>query len=243
MQLLLERHYVIEHRFKKLLNESPKEILDPIYPKNPHFEYAEKEVTALLDSIVFHLASVYDYMAILASFITTNNKDESPSWSTLSKKCNDKTNPFSSKSIAQVIIGINRALAIKLYDYRSDLIHRKKDAYNYSVTLQLSQGDFTIKFICSERLRKAFKTFGEKERDYTINYFAVWLINHVADSIGELLVGLKKEIEANSTFPNHIMDDDGDKPFIVMVDPETNVAQSPSAYSWDIFKKHFKYPG
>ena len=95
-----------------------------------------------------------------------------------------------------------------------------------------------IRFVCSEKVRKTFKTFGEKEFDYTVSYFSVWIINKTAETIAELLVGLKKEIEDNSAFPHQTFKD-GSKPFIVYAYPKTNVMKSPSTPNWEKFRHHF----
>lgn len=219
-QLLLRQHYFIEQRLNDILKAQPSRILNPVYPKNPEFEYAEREISAIFDSIVFHLSSMYDYMSILINFICMKDKHQTPKWMQISKSARDQRNELSSKEIARIIDNIDRSFAIKLYDYRSDIIHRKRDTNEYSFELKAEQ-EFTVRFICSTKLRKAFKGFGESELEYTVAYFSMWLINKTADTIAELLHALRKEIETNSQFPQHTYKE-GDKPFLAYADPVTN---------------------
>lgn len=237
-QLLLKQHYVIEQRLSDIYKKNPERITNSVYPKNPNFEYAEKEISAIFDSIVFHLSSIYDYMSILLNFICSKDKDQTPKWTQISKSARDPKNALNTNDISKIIDKLDREFVIKLYDYRSEIIHRKRDTNEYAFGLKIDTGQFTVRFICSDKSRKAFKLFGEKELDYTVSYFSMWLINKTADSIAEILLGLKKEVENNSEFPQHTFKD-GSKPFIVYADPETNTAKSPSVPSWEKFKKHF----
>lgn len=237
-QLLLRQHYFIEQRLSDILKKEPSKILNPVYPKNPNFEYAEKEISAIFDSVVFHLSSIYDYISILINFICVKDKDQTPKWTQICKSARDTKNQLYQRDISKVIDKIDRDFAIRLYDYRSEIIHRNRDINEYSFGLKLNAGEFTVRFICSSKLRRTFKNFGEKDLDYTVSYFSMWLINKTADTIAELLVALKKDIENNSLFPENTFKD-GSKPFIVYADPETNQMKSPSVMNWEKFKKHF----
>ncbi|WP_428330324.1 hypothetical protein [Mucilaginibacter sp.] len=237
-QLLLQQHIIIERRLKDIYKDDPGKILNWVYPKNPNFEYAEKEISAIFDSVVFHLSAIYDYLGILINFICTKEKQQTPKWTTISKSARDINNSFNKKDIAAKIDEIDREFVIKLYDYRSEIIHRTRDTNEYSFDLKASTGDFTMRFTCSDKLRKSFKNFGEKDLDYTVAHFSMWLINRTAETIAEILGGLKKEIQTNSQFPFHTYKD-GNKPFIMYVNPETNVGESPSIINWDKFKAHF----
>lgn len=239
-QLLLKQHYIIEQNLNEIYKKDPSRFSNLIYPKkNPDFEYSEKEVTAIFDSIVFHLSSIFDYMSILINFICLKDKDQTPKWKVVSKSARPNSgNEFNKKDIAKVIDRIDREFTIKLYDYRSDLIHRRRDINEYSFETMVDTGQFNVRFICSDRIRKTFKSFGEINCDYTVSYFSMWLINKMADTISDILIALKNEIEQNSKFPFHTYKEPS-KPFIVYVDPKTNVAKSPSIIYWQKFGEHF----
>ena len=117
-QLLLRQHYFIEQKFKDIIQKTPEKILNPVYPKNPNFEYAEKEISAIFDSIVFHLSSIYDYISIILNFICSKDKDQTPKWTQISKAARDSKNALSKKKISKIIDVVDRDFVIKLYDYR-----------------------------------------------------------------------------------------------------------------------------
>jgi hypothetical protein len=238
-QLLLRQHQFVEQRIEDRIKNNPERYTTLIFPKkHPDFEYAEKEVSAIFDSIVFHLASIFDYISILINFICVKEKDQTPQWTGISKSARDPNNKLSKKEIASVIDKLNREFVIRLYDYRSDLIHRKSDINEYSFESRIETGKLSARFICSNKIRKTFKNYGEKTNDYTVSHFSVWLIDKTADLIGDILFGLRKEIGRESKFPFHTFID-GTKPFIMHVDQETNVAGSPATPHWKKFEEHF----
>jgi hypothetical protein len=108
----------------------------------------------------------------------------------------------------------------------------------HAFQLQLATGQFNIRFICTQQIRKTFKLFGEPDKDYTVAFFAFWLVNKTAETIAALLIALKKDIEQNLAFPQYTFKD-GSKPFIMAVDPITHRPQSPSTENWEKFKEYF----
>lgn len=238
-QLLLRQHSLIEHRIEERIKNDPDRYTKLIFPKkHPDFEYAEKEVSAIFDSIVFHLASIFDYVSILINFICISDKDQTPQWTSISKAARDAKNPLSKRAIAGIIDYLNKEFVIKLYDYRSDLIHKRSDINEYSFESRIETGELHARFICSNKIRKTFKTYGEKSCDYTVSHFSVWLIGKTADMIAKVLLSLKKEIKSDSKFPFHTFED-GTKPFMMCVDPKTNLAGSPAIPHWEQFEQNF----
>jgi hypothetical protein len=238
-QLLLQQHYIIENQIRDRIIKDPDRYTKLIYPtKHPDFVYFEKQVSAIFDSVVFHLSSIFDYISILINFICISDKDQTPQWKVLSKSARDIKNSFSQKSISKIIDKLDRDFVIKLYDYRSDLIHRKSDISEYSVESNFGLEELKIGFICSEKIRKVFKMYGEKEFDYTVSHFSIWLIDKATYAIAEILSNLKNEIEKDSKFPFHTFKD-GTKPVMMYIDPETNTAKSPSVPHWKIFKVYY----
>lgn len=237
-QLLLRQHHFIEKRIEERIKSDPKRYTTLILPKkHPDFEYAEKEVSAIFDSIVFHLASIFDYVSILINFICVLDKDQTPQWTSISKSARDPNNNLSKREIASVIEYLNKEFVIKLYDYRSELIHKRSDINEYSFKSRIETGELHARFICSNKIRKTFKNYGDKSYDYTVSHFSVWLIDMTADLIAKMLLSLKAEIKKDSKFPFHTFKD-GTKPFIMYVDPKTNTAGSPATPHWEKFEEH-----
>ncbi|HVU98507.1 MAG TPA: hypothetical protein VHE34_24970 [Puia sp.] len=237
-QLLMREHHFIGEKLEALLKRDPQQILRDVYPANPHFEYAEKMVSSIVDSIVFHLSSVYDYMSILIHFVSHKDRDKTLMWSQICRSARDPKNTLYIRGVAKAIDTVDRSFAIKLYDHRSELLHRSADITLQAFQLKMDTGKFNIRFICTPQIRKTFKSFGEPDKDYTVSHFSFWLVNRTAETIGELLVALKHDIEQHSEFPHHTYAD-GSKPFIMLVDPITHRPQSPSKEHWERFHEHF----
>jgi hypothetical protein len=238
-QLLLRQHYFIEQRIKERIKSEPERYTTLILPKkHPDFEYAEKEVSAIFDSIVFHLASIFDYLSILINFICVTDKDQTPQWISISKSARDHKNNLSKREIASTIEYLNKEFVIKLYDYRSELIHKRSDINEYSFESRIETGELNARFICSNKIRKAFKNYGDESKDYTVSHFSVWLIDKTAYLIAKTLLSLKTEIKKDSKFPFHTFKE-GNKPFVMYVDPKTNLAGSPAIPHWEEFEKFF----
>ena len=238
-QLLLRQHHAIEQRIGERIKKNPERYTQLIYPKkHPDFGYAEKEVSAIFDSIIFHLSSIFDYISILINFICVADKDQTPKWTVISRSARDSKNNLSKREIASVIDRLDREFVTILYSYRSGLIHTRSDINEYSFESRIETGELNARFICSNKIRKTFKNYGEQINDYTVSHFTVWLIDKTVVVIAELLLSLRKEIKKQSKFPSHTFKD-GTKPFLVYVDPATNIAGSPSIPHWKKFEEHF----
>jgi hypothetical protein len=235
LELLLRQHFTIEKRIQEIYQKDPRKVLNEVYPSHPLFDHCEREVTSIFDSIVFHLASVYDYLSALINFIC-NKKDKSiTKWSQLCKSCRDKGNLYSNKKIATIIVFENDNFIEKLYKYRSRLIHEKSDVHPISITLSFASGKTRVKFYTNESIIKLFKSLKEKSNthDITISYTSEWLIHKTVDSVVSILFALKDEMESMSTFPNHI----GDSDFIILShNPVTGFAEPVSKQMWSNLK-------
>lgn len=235
LELLLRQHFAIEHRIRSIYQKDPQKVLNPVYPSHPLFDHCEREITAIFDSIIFHLASVYDYLSAITNFIC-NKKDKSiTKWSQLVKSCRDKGNIYNQKKIASILIAENDNFANKLYEYRSRIIHEKSDINPISFTLQVASGKTDVKFITRESLTRNFAKLRDKTKtqDLTVAFTAEWLIHATIDSIANILFGLKEEMESMSTFPHHI----GDSDLIILYkDPKTGFAEPTSKPMWENVK-------
>ncbi|MBO9684050.1 MAG: hypothetical protein J7502_15525 [Flavisolibacter sp.] len=231
LELLLRQHFAIESRIQGIYQKDPGKVLNEVYPSHPLFDHCEQEITAIFDSIIFHLASVYDYLSAIINFIC-NKKDKSiTKWSQIAKACRDKGNIYNRKNIATVIGSENDNFVDKLYRYRSRVIHEKSDINPISFTLQIASGKTDVKFIATEAIVKSFKFLKEKSKTHniTVSYASEWLIHETIDSIIKVLFGLKEEMEAMSTFPDHI---GGSDLIILYNDPETGFAVPVSKPMW-----------
>lgn len=237
LELLLRQHFAIEARIQDIYQKDPAKILTPVYPSHPLFNHCEREITSIFDSIVFHLASVYDYLSAIINFIC-NKKDKSiTKWSQLAKSCRDKGNVYSGKKVAVLIIAENDNFVDKLYRYRSRVIHEKSDINDISLTLKVDSGKTDVKFISTEGLTKSFPILKDKAKTHniTVSFASEWLIHATIDSIANILFGIKEEMELMSTFPDHIADSDL---IFLYHDPETGHAEPASKPMWQNVKKN-----
>jgi hypothetical protein len=231
LELLLRQHFAIENRIQDIYQKDPSKVLNEVYPSHPLFDHCEREVTSIFDSIVFHLASVYDYLSAIVNFIC-NKKDKSiTKWSQLTKSCRDKGNTYANKKIATIIVSENDTFVDKLYKYRSRVIHEKSDIHPISFSLKFASGKTDVKFITTESITKSFKFLKEKASTHnvTVSYTSDWLIHETVNSILKILFGLKEEMELMSTFPNHI---GGSDLIMLYNDPETGFAGPVSKPMW-----------
>ena len=239
LELFLRQHYIIEDRIQKVYSEDPKKVLNPVYPSHPLIDHCENEITAILDSILFHLGSIFDYLSALVNFIC-NKKDRSiTKWSQLLKACRDSKNQYFQRSIKEILIEQNKNFVNKLYEYRSRVIHFRSDKSAGSISITLESGKTSANFIVPTALTNKFHEIRilAKNHDITANYIAKWLINATLNSIAEIFQGLRKEMQLNSNYPDHIGDNDL---LMFHLDKETNIGHPVTKPMWEEFEKEYK---
>lgn len=240
LQILIQHHQVILKRFAKILETDPSKILNKVYPVNPNFDYAEKEISSVLDSIYFHIGAVFDYLSILVNYVCgpKATRSQKIKWTQLTRSCRDKDNHFGQLEIAKVVDQIDRELVNKLFEYRSDLIHKSQDQQRMSFKINFKKNGANLKldFLATSKITKQFPELKEeaKNNSLTVNYVAFWTLHKSIDMIAKLLLSLKSEMEKRSTFPDHIGDDDL---IILHVDKKTNVGLPASTPMWERFNK------
>jgi len=240
LELLFRQHLVIQDRIEKIYKTEPKKIIGEVYPSNPIFDYFEKEISSILDSIIFHLASVYDYVSSIINFICNKKSETISKWSQLNNSCLDKKNVFHSKKIAETIKEQHNLFVNKLYSHRSRLIHKTSDIHPLSLSIKLKSGKTNVKFFATKELTKNFSELKKlsKTNEITIEYVAKWFIDKTFNSLFELMHSLRDEMEAMSTFPHHVKDDE-----IVMIyrNPKTGIGEPSSVPIWESIKADINY--
>ena len=239
LELALREHDIIEAQLKHLAVNDPQKVFGFFYPKNPVFQASERKVSFIFDSIVFHAASSFDYISVLINFLSIKDRDKTPPWSSIASAANDPNHEIVTKPVAAAIVKADSEFVTKLYDHRSELIHRRADLSENAFNIIPSTASFDIRYLCPLRLRKTFKAFIEKEKYYTVGYFSAWIINKTLDIFAELILELKADIVAKPRFSRHNFDKNPHKPILLMVDPETNYASTPSSDAWNNFHKSF----
>ncbi|OJW80178.1 MAG: hypothetical protein BGO69_13185 [Bacteroidetes bacterium 46-16] len=236
--LMLRRKMDIEHGFAQMLKNDPK-VFDGFLMGNPHFEFAADEIMAIYDSIIFHLSSSFDYLAMLVQFVFGKNPQENLQWITLVKHCYSNVSDFNDRKFKENVRNVDRDFVSKFNDYRAELIHRKKSTSFASVSWELSSGVVDVKFKCSDKIKSAFKKTLNKNEDYCITYVAYTLIKQTVLNIGFVLEGIKNEFAENYNPHSPVMNKGGLQ--LTSFNPETKFMESPSGMYWETFMTYTNY--
>ncbi len=240
LQTLIQHHQVILNRFAKILETDPSKILNEVYPVNPNFDFAEKEISSVLDSTYFHLGAIFDYLRIVINFICgpLASSSQKIKCTQLTRSCHDKHNHFGQLEIAKIVEQVDRELVDKLFEYRSYLIHKSGDQQRMSFKINFKKNGANLKldFFATPKITKQFPELKEEAKNnaLTVNYVAFWTLHKSIDMIAKLLLALKYEMEKRSTFPDHIGDDDL---IFLHVDRKTNIELPASTPMWERFNK------
>lgn len=234
-QILLAQKIKIEQRFSKMLKENPK-VFSGFFIGNPHFEFASEEIMSIYDSLIFHLSSSFDYLAMLTQFIFGKNPQTNLQWITLVKHSYNNTSEFSNRVFIENIKKADAEFVSKFNDYRAELIHRKKSESFASVTWELNSGNVVTQFKCSDKIKSNLKKIIDKDLEYCISYASFTLIKQSLIKIGYVLEGMNDEFRKNYNPHNPFMNNGGFQ--IISLNSETNFADSPSLQYWKSFMEY-----
>ncbi|PHR74112.1 MAG: hypothetical protein COA67_01755 [Lutibacter sp.] len=233
--LLITRKLEIENRFAKMLKDKPT-VFDGYFMGNPHFEMASDEIMAIYDSIVFHLSSCFDYLAMLTQFVFGENPQTKLQWITLVKHCHNNKSEFANRKFADNIKKVNSEFVSKFNDYRAELIHRKKSTSFANLTWELNSGKVTTQFKCSEKIKSNLKKIIDKDLEYCISYASFELIKQTLLKISDVLNGMHEEFRENYNEHAPKMNNGGFQ--IISMNPETKFAESPALGYWKKFMEY-----
>lgn len=233
--LLLVRKLEIEQRFEKMLKEKPT-VFNGFIMGNPHFEMASDEIMALYDSIVFHLSSCFDYLAMLTQFVFGKNPESKLQWITLVKHCHNSESEFAKRKFIQNIKTVDADFVSKFNDYRAELIHRKKSTSFANVSWQLNSGKVITKFQCSEKIKINLKKIIDKDLNYCVSYASSEMIKQTLLKIAHVLNGMNDEFRENYHQHAPVMNNGGFQ--IISMNPETKFAESPALGYWNKFMEY-----
>ena len=233
--LLLLRKIQIEERFKGMLDKNPK-VFNGFIMGNPHFEIAADEIMSIYDSVIFHLSSSFDYVAMLMQFVFGKNPQSKLQWITLSKHCYSPTSEFSKRGFTENIKTVDRNFVSKFNDYRAELIHRKKSTSFTNVSWELISGKVKTEYQCSDKIKSNLKKILDREKDYSITYVTFLLIKETVLNIGTVLEGINKEFRESYNPHKPVISNDGFQ--IVSMNPKTNFVESPAISYWNKFMEY-----
>ena len=183
-----------------MLQQKPEDFISNPFMHDSSFSIFIKELNSLLDSFVYHITSVFDYMSTLFKIVSDKNKDGYITWNKLFSSVTGKGNDYFNKSYVETVKSIHNGFVSKLYKYRSDSIHKKPDYIGNINSIKFGkEGGLSTTIVAGKQLVRGFKELKalDKKFNMTLSYISVWMINQTIDKITDLLFALKHEIELN----------------------------------------------
>jgi hypothetical protein len=232
--LLLRRKIETENRFSEMLKNDPQ-IFNGFYTKNPHFEIAADEIMGIYDSIIFHLSSSFDYLAMLIQFVFGDNPQKKLQWINLAKLCYSKDSEYQKRIFKDNIQNVDRDFVCKFNDYRAELIHRKKSTSFTNVTWELHSGKVDTHFVCSDNIKKHLKKIINRNNDYCITFVSYEAIKQTVLNIANVLEGLNDEFRTNYKPHSPILNGGAQ---IISISKGSPFIESPSLSYWSEFMKY-----
>lgn len=227
-----------ESYLQQLHKKDPK-LLNAFPMGNPHFDKVELEISSVFDNLIFQLSSVFDYISHLICYICKSDKSKTLYWTKLASSAYGQNNEFSNLDIRKTITEVNNSFVGRLYDYRSRLLHNKKDKHIFTTSVKLNDFNFDVKILASDVSLKHFKAIREEfpEDDITLTFLSSWLIKKSFVHIEKILDALREEILKTSTFHFNLRNPKKQSGFmLISVDPETHYARPVSDGLWDEYK-------
>lgn len=248
------RLFSAAHQYLVFLRElgGAESYLQQLYKKNPHyvsafpmgnpfFDKVELELSSIFDNIIFQVSSVFDYLSHIICYITFKNKSNTLYWTKLANSARGKNNDFCNEEMKKIVDEVDRRFVGKLYDYRSRLLHNKRDKHLFGGKTTLGNFDFHLRLIPSDIALKHFRLINEdikNDEKVTLTYLSSWLIKQTFKEIESLLDVLATEIKKDSHFHKNLYSPKkGDNALlIVSVNPETKHVEPMSDGLWNEYK-------
>jgi len=208
-RIILEQIYRAEEYIKKV---DSADRLRGFVMGNPHFEKVEIEISSVFDNIVFNSVSIFDYLSHMICYVCKGNKQKTEYWSSLIKSARGDKNEIAKQQISVMIKHVDKQFVCKLNDYRSRLIHRKRDLHKFHGNIESndSQQIYHIRLLASDELlsKKYLEIIKIDNPDYqyiSLTYVASWLIKETMQRIEQLLEGLVFTIKDNSHYLDNLL--------------------------------------
>jgi hypothetical protein len=240
LKLLLREHGHGEQYLSEQTKDNPFRF-EGFIMGNPYFERVERDISALFDSIVFNITSCFDYLSHIICYICQTNKQDTLYWTRLAKSARGQYNDISKSLVKTAIDQVDRVFVAGLYDYRSRLIHYKRDLHKFTAQQDIANNRHRIRILVSSVAKSDFKKLSENGNDgkeFSLTYLSIWLFRQTADHMELLLDGLVDEIRQKSNYFHNLRGHKGKNTLILMqLDPDTNTAGPLSESFWKQYKE------
>jgi hypothetical protein len=205
-KIFIEQIFKAEIYIKELEEKDPNK-LKGFLMGNPYFEKIEVELSSVFDNIVFNSVSIFDYISHIICYVCKNNKQKTEYWSSLIKSAHGRNNEISDSQISVAIKHVEKNLVGKLNDYRSRLIHKKRDRHTFQSEVEIVNGELNhqiclaaSKVLLSKKYLGVIRNDFDEDEHISLTIVASWLIKNTMHQIEFLLEGLVFHIKDNSHY-------------------------------------------
>jgi hypothetical protein len=171
------------------------------------------ELSSIVDSIFFHLCSVFDYFGHFISYLFEQNKNKTMDWGSLANKAraNYKQTLISARAIHEIDSEIRK----KLEEYRSQLIHHKCDARFIGIKKNEQANSLSLIFSATPETMKFFKNIVQSydsSSKYTLDCLPSAVFYRTLRSINHVIGFLRADLLNGSMFEENVKKPKGIEP-------------------------------
>jgi hypothetical protein len=189
----------IQIRFQERIDEDP-------YDKEKSIKWmilGGEQQYALFDSIVFHIVSLFDYLACLINYSCSGKYESKLKWNSIIKTSHDQNSFLANSKLRTILQKWNNEFVDTLYNHRSDLIHYTMDFGNTAYTIDLMKGKASLEIEAPHRFVKNFRELKRvsQENKIMINYSVDWTIKKSLSAVRDIIDGVSEFMETNRKVP------------------------------------------
>ncbi len=112
---------------------------------------------ALFDSIIFHIVSLFDYLACLINYSCSGKYESKLMWNGIIRTARDQNSFLANSGLKTILQKWNNEFVDALYSHRSNLIHYNMDFGNAGYTMDLMKGKAALEIEAPYRFVKNFR--------------------------------------------------------------------------------------
>lgn len=154
----------------------------------------------LFDDVIFHIASLMDYLGNLIGYLYLNELNKK--WNNMIKSASDRNNIFANYEIASLMVASHKEWVDNLINYRSGLIHNKKDNADGGSKTTFLNNDVQVTFKVKAPLEfcKKIKVLKQEilqdTREPELIEVALWITGKSLDTANKMAICLKHELQS-----------------------------------------------
>ncbi|MBI5661260.1 MAG: hypothetical protein HZC46_03835 [Ignavibacterium album] len=189
----------IQIRFQERIDEDPYDIEKCV----KWMVLGGEQQYALFDSIIFHIVSLFDYLACLINYSCSGKFESKLKWNSIIKTSFDQNSFLLNSELKTILQKWNNEFVDTLYNHRSDLIHYNMDLGNTSYIIDIMKGKALLEIEAPYRFVKGFRELKKlsQENKIMINYSIDWAIKKSLSATKEIIKGVSTFMDVNRKVP------------------------------------------